>query len=331
MGKISRNGAQAALAEHFTSVQVTVINSISDLQALVARKPDLVFLGMTFLPMNPALGWEDPEKIWISDYLELHEIAYTGSRRTASILERNKNLAKQRVLDSGLSTSPFFVAKQDETLRKRDIELMYPLFVKPANRGGGLGIDSASLVTSFEQLEAKVQSISRELHSDALIEQYLPGREFSVAILRDEHSGDFRTMPLELIAPVDQSGGRFLSAKVKSADSETFVEVTDEGVKSRISTLALDAFEALGARDYGRIDIRLDRDGSPHFLEANLIPSLMNGYGNFPKACLMNGINYQSMLMNIVNLAFSRSPESIVATTDRAASAPLVPVPALAA
>src|SRR5688572_31979003 len=94
MSKVSRTSAKAALAKYFTSVNITIINSVSDLQALVARKPDLIFLGMSFLPVNPALGWEDPEKIWLSDYLELHEIAYTGSNQSAGLLERNKHLAK---------------------------------------------------------------------------------------------------------------------------------------------------------------------------------------------------------------------------------------------
>jgi len=64
----------------------------------------------------------------------------------------------------------------------------------------------------------------------------------------------------------------------------------------------------LGARDYGRIDIRLDATGTPHFLEANLIPSLISGYGSFPKACVMNiGLEYEPMIMRIANLGLSRN------------------------
>lgn len=307
MGNVSRAGAKAALAKHYSSVQITIVDNMSGLQALVARKPDLVFLGMTFLPANPALGWEDPKKVWLSEYLDLHNIAYTGSERLASLLERNKHLAKQRVLDSGLTTSPFFVAKQGEALHQNNINLTYPLFVKPVNRGGGLGIDSDSLVHTFEQLQSKVHSIITNLRSDSLIEQYLPGREFSVAILRKEHSPDFRAMPIELIAPSDRNGARILSGKIKSADTESFAEVKDKDLKSKITSLALNAFHALGACDYGRIDIRLDAEGEANFLEANLLPSLMDGYGNFPKACWLNiRLGYEPMLLTIVRLALPR-------------------------
>jgi D-alanine-D-alanine ligase len=312
MSKVSRTSAKAALAKYFTSVNITIINSVSDLQALVARKPDLIFLGMSFLPVNPALGWEDPEKIWLSDYLELHEIAYTGSNQSAGLLERNKHLAKQRMLASGLVTSPFFVVAQSEVLRPSDVNLAYPLFVKPTNRGGGLGIDSNSLVQTFEQLQSKTRSIAAELHSESLVEQYLPGREFSVAILRKEHSSELLAMPLELIAPLDQNGARILSGKIKSLDTESFVEVNDSVISSKVTSLALDAFQALGARDYGRIDVRLDAEGEAYFLEANLLPSLMDGYGNFPKACLLNiGLEYEHMIVRIAKLGLARSTDDI--------------------
>lgn len=308
MGKASRAGAQAALAKHFKSVEVTIVNNLADLQALVARKPDLVFLGMAYLPVNEALGREDPEKIWLSDYLAAHEIAYTGSDKSASLLERNKHLAKERVLASGLATSPFLIATRGQTLYEKSIRLTYPLFVKPDNRGGGLGVDHNSLVHNFEQLQSKVRSIDENLHSDSLVEQYLPGREYSVAILRKEHSNDFSVMPLELIAPPNQDGARILSSSVKSADTESFAEVSDSVVRAKVTTLALEVFHALGACDYGRIDIRMDAEGEAHFLEANLLPSLLNDYGNFPKACWLNNrLDYEEMLITIVKMAFVRA------------------------
>lgn len=307
MGTVSRAGAKAALARYYKSVRITIVNNISDLQALVARKPDLVFLGMSYLPVHPELGREDPEKIWLSDYLEQNGIAFTGSGKTASSLERNKHLAKSRVLALGLATSPFIVAEQGKTLRRSDITLDYPLFVKPTNRGGGVGIDSDSLVHSYEQLQSKVSSIAELFQSESLVEQYLPGREFSVAILRTEQTDEYSAMPLELIAPLDQNGARILSCEIKSHDSETFVEVSDETIRHKITSLALQVFKALGAEDYGRIDIRLDASGDAQFLEANLLPSLMDGYGNFPKACMLNmRIGYEQMLLSIVGLALSR-------------------------
>lgn len=310
MSQESRDAILAVLTKHYTRVGITIINNLEDLEALVSAKPDLVFLGMKFIPVNPALGIQDPNRIWISDYLDMHDIAYTGSGQEAHELEINKNFAKQCVLDAGLKTSPFMVARRAKPIKKAEVTLGYPLFVKPTNRGGGLGIDADSVVNNFEELQAKVKSITSNQQSDSLIEQYLPGREFSVAILKNDYSEDYAVMPIELVAPPSKKGARLLSDEVKTSNAEAVLEVTDEPIRAKVTKLALDVFYALGARDYGRIDIRLDQSGTPQFLEANLLPSLICGYGSFPKACLLNiALDYEPMIVNIVELAFSRSAD----------------------
>jgi D-alanine-D-alanine ligase len=181
------------------------------------------------------------------------------------------------------------------------------MFVKPANRGGGLGIDSDSVVKNFMELKSKVNYISKKFNSDSLIEKYLPGREFSVAILKNKNNIGYTGMPLELIAPENEKGQRLLGSNVKSADAEHVKEVTDAKIRESIIKLAIDAFRSIGGRDYGRIDIRMDEHGVPHFLEANLIPSLIDNYGSFPKACALNQqISYEDMLLRITNLGMSR-------------------------
>ncbi len=214
MGRESREAILAVLSEHYAEVGITIVNTVADLEQLVAMQPDLVFLGMKFVPQNHELGMEDPGKIWLAEYLDAHHIDYTGSDHLAHKLELNKDLAKQRVLIARLQTSPFFVARQNQPLIKEDVGLEFPLFVKPTNRGGGRGIDSNSVVHTFAELEAKVASISANVQSDSLVEQYLPGREFSVAILQHEVFAEPQAMPIELIAPPDGHGARLLSGRV---------------------------------------------------------------------------------------------------------------------
>jgi D-alanine-D-alanine ligase len=306
MSQESREAIFAVLSKHYSSVEITLVNDVSDLEALVARKPDLVFLGMEFVADDRVSSVQEASTIWLSDYLDAHGIAHTGSGKMAHELGRSKPLAKKRVLDAGFKTSPFYVAGQNETVH--DTHLAFPLFVKPTNRGGGRGIDSNSVVHNFDQLQSKVRSIAINLQSDSLIEEYLPGREFSVAILQDENSAELLVMPIELIAPMNERGARLLSGQVKSANSEQALVVTDTIIKSQITALAIDVFYALGARDYGRIDIRLDENNIPHFLEANLIPSLISNYGSFPKACMLNAtIDYESMILRIVRLGLMRN------------------------
>lgn len=311
MGSPSRQALLSTLSKQYVQVGITLIDTLADLEELVASKPDLVLLGMKFIPTDPALGMQDPNKIWISNYLEKNDIAHTGSDGAAHRLELNKPLAKQRVQLAGLSTSPFCVVKQGMVCAKDDISLKYPLFLKPTNRGGGQGVDEKSVVYNFDQLITKVESISNKYQSDTLVEHYLSGREFSVAILRNENSEGFSVMPVELITEADQQGHRILGSSAKASDQEQVVEIKDGLIRSQISGLALSAFKALGARDYGRIDIRLYETGRPQFLEANLIPSLIDNYGNFPKACRMSlGLDHKSMIFRIVQLALNRSRTS---------------------
>ncbi|MGH7237280.1 MAG: D-alanine--D-alanine ligase family protein [Candidatus Saccharimonadales bacterium] len=308
MSQLSCDAILAVLERHYVAVGVTIINRAADLDILAAQQPDVVFLGMKFVPASETSSLGDSAKIWLTDYLDSQSISYTGSSGKAHELERDKALAKQCVLAAGLATSPYRVVRRGQLEALRETSLNFPLFVKPTNRGGGVGVDAASVVRNIEELNIKISSISARLQADSLVEQYLPGREFSVAILRDELSAELALMPLELIAPMGKRGARLLSSRVKSSNSELAIEVTDQSVKAMVTTLALQVFQALGARDYGRIDIRLDGAGWPHFLEANLLPSLISGYGSFPKACQLNlQLDHEQMILAITSLALTRS------------------------
>lgn len=307
MGRKSRAEIKAILSTRYEHVDVTIMSNLHDLDMLVLRRPDLVFLGMKFMPSQHALGLKDPHKIWLSEVLDTAGIAYTGSDYRAIELELNKERAKQRVLSAGLATAQYMVVRVGDSLARNDVTLAYPLFVKPTNRGGGAGVDAGSIVHSFGELLAKIKVLGTKLQADALVEEYLPGREFTVSLLRQYATDMYRIMPLELIAPADTSGTRFLSSQIKTSNTERHLKVADGPLKEAINTLAIKAFHELGAQDYGRIDIRLDAAGKPHFLEANLLPCLLSDYGNFPKACqLHENLSHKSMLTRIVDLAFYR-------------------------
>jgi D-alanine-D-alanine ligase len=307
----------SSLKRRYKTVGISTIDTINDLQELLLLQPDVAFLGMKFIPEDPRLGRSDTHKIWLADYLEKHGIAHTGSGSLAMERELDKQLAKERIANSGLATANFYVSLQSEKVHESKITLRYPLFVKPKDRGGGLGVDEKSIVANFAELQQKVASISRLYDSDSMIEEYLPGREFSVALLRDVDTELFHVMPLELVAAANDNGERVLSAELKTANIEQVLKVTEEPLKKQLSELALSAFHALGAQDYGRVDIRLDANGAPQFLEANLIPCLISGYGNFPKACAAYlGMNHESMIGAIVDLAMPNEPVELFTPQD---------------
>lgn len=296
------------LSLHYVNVSICIIDNIFDLQSLVNKNPDLVFMGMKYV-----LGLSGEDKVWISEYLNEHGIPHTGSSREAIELEQNKPLAKQRVLDAGLKTSAFATVKMGDSFQQKGSLLRFPLFVKPPDLGAGLGINEKSVVTNQSELNERILSLKTLYNSDALIESFLSGPEYSVAILKDHSSDKLLAMPLELKPAPNTRGHCVLSNKLKVAVLETpAVPVADPKVKNSLVELATGVFLALGACDYGRIDIRMDSSGVPHFLEANLIPCLIKGSGNFPKACLMNiGMDYDEMILHIVRLGFGRSERPI--------------------
>lgn len=303
MSNTSCEALRATLRRHYANVGITIINSSDDLESIVAKAPDLVFMGMKYVP-DASSG----NRIWISNFLERNNIVHTGSGFAAIANERSKPLAKSRVMKHGIATAKYVVVRNSQPEALHSINLSFPLFVKPASLGGGQGVDGASLVHDLDQLNSKVESLLRIHKTDVIIEEYLPGREFSVALLKRRTSAGYISMPIELAAPNDMNGDPMLSQEIKLANQEIVLPVTDPDTHAKVTNLALLAFNALGGQDYGRIDIRLDAYETPHFLEANLVPSLISGYGSFPKACLMNiGMEYEEMVLAIVELAFDRS------------------------
>ncbi len=304
MSASSRLSILEALRENYIKVDITIVNNLHDLELLAAKKPDLVILGVKLILLDTSKSYDTSPKLWLSAYLDEKKIAYTGSDAIAFAFEFDKQKAKQQILAAGMQSSAFFIsAAANPTFSHK---LRFPLFVKPANLGDSKGVDEQSVVYTNDFLQAKIVAIHDEWGSDALIEEYLPGREFSVAVIRQRQSNDLLAMPIEIVTPPDAYGHSFLSAAIKQNDTEQVLRVADIALKQLLTTFAVNAFLALGARDYGRIDIRLDADGMPNFIEANLMPGLSN-HGYLARCFAMNeNISYKDMILSITALALAR-------------------------
>ncbi len=295
-----------SLRSRYTHVGITDVDNIDDLKLLVSKQPDLVFLRTKRLPGTIDHPNDSSDTIWISEYLDECGINYTGSAATAVALDYDKTRAKQIVGNAGLNTPAFFIAKEDEQMNIQDLSFNFPLFVKPLNCGDGVGIGADSVVRDFDSLKQKVLSIIKDFHGAALVEEYLPGREFSVALLKNLTSDNFLVMPIEIITDKNDKGDRILGRKTKREDTERVFAVPEGDLRESVIDFARKIFEVLGARDYGRIDIRMDKQGVPSFIEANLVPGIGRGY--LARAYKINtGRSYDEMVLHIVDLAFSRS------------------------
>lgn len=307
MAKDSQLTILAALSKRYTKVVMSIVDDMADLERLVAKKPDLVVLGMKLVLLDPLKSYDNSPKVWLSSYLKENNIDFTGSDTHALVLEYDKNDAKQKVIDAGLKSSAYFISKIGQPTPKHNLQ--FPLFVKPTNRGDSKGIDEKSVVYTDTELKSKILSIHNDLSSDVLIEEYLPGREFSVAVVKRLGSNDLLAMPIEITAPTDVKGNSFLSEAIKNADSEKILAINNPQLKKAINALAVGVFKALGSRDYGRIDMRLDALGIPSFIEANLMPGLSN-HGYLSSCFYINErIAYNDMILSIIELGLERAKD----------------------
>jgi len=312
MSKDSQLSIFAALNKRYAKVAISMVDNMADLDKLVAKKPDLVVLGIKFVYIDKPKSHAAGSRIRTLGYLKANNINFMGSEPIARAIGLDKQKAKQKVMEAGLQSSRYYVSSVNAPILMPD-DLQFPLFVKPSRMGGSQGIDENSVVYSTVELKSKVKSLHHDFNSDALIEEYLPGREFSVAVTKQSGTNELSAMPIEIIAPADKKGNSFLSKKVKKADLEEVLPVKDLELKKAVNALAINVFKALGARDYGRIDIRLNAHGTPNFIEANLMPGLSN-HGYLSRCFLLNKhFAYEEMIASIVELAFKRVATGMLA------------------
>ena len=303
MGLKSGAMIQELLSKHYQDVSLSTVKDLQDLEALVGRDPDLVILGLKRIR-------DGSELIWISEFLEANGINYTGSMKSAMKLDLNKADAKALMQLNDISTADFFTASPGQFQDEHELPLKFPLFIKPHDQGGGMGIAADSVVHNFSDFRKKVDSLHQSYGTFSLVEQYLDGREFSVALLGSGYDEDLLAMPIELITTPNERGDRILSQAVKSEDNERATFINDDEVRHQIAELARNIYRTLGGRDYGRIDLRMDSEGKAHFIEANLTPGIASNdfVSYFNRACELNqNMGYEEMILEITDIALQRS------------------------
>ena len=285
------------LSKRYVDVLITQINNKKDLYLLLRRKPDLVFSGVKYFIFNK-------EKVWLNDCLETYDIPYIASNRAALDNESDKDRAKKLILKAKIKTADFFVTSPDKLKKNSSIPISFPLFIKPIRGGDSRGIDSNSVAYNFSNFKKKVLEIKNNHNLSSLVETYLPGKEYSVGIFQDSTNGTLRAMPIEIVIKKNKNGHSILDFDVKKDDEEKVIAVTDLKISRKLSKLAKEAFKALGGKSLGRIDIKMNCQGVPHVMEANLMPGLRKGY--FYRSCLLNlDMNYEDMIFSIANTGLS--------------------------
>ncbi len=269
-------------------------NTFQLIEALASgKKWDIVF--------NIAEGlYGDGRESVVPAILDQYGIPYVFSGPVIMGLSLNKHLAKLVVSAAGVPVSPGMLITQPEDLEKCTLE--YPLFVKPVSEGTGKGITEKSLVNSDADLRAMVNWILNEFNQPALVEEYLPGREFTVGIVGN--GDDTRAIGgMEVIC----ANNLPYSVEVKeNYQNYCSYKPLDEDIAEECRTVALNAWKALNAVDAGRIDLKANRKGKICFIEANPLAGLNPVHSDLPILSRMYGIEYQQLMEMIMTAALRR-------------------------
>ncbi|MBN1585858.1 MAG: D-alanine--D-alanine ligase [Candidatus Omnitrophica bacterium] len=238
--------------------------------------------------------------------LELYEIPYTFSDPATMALCLHKGWCKAVLRQAGLPTGDFVAVSGPQDLA--DADMAFPVFVKPVAEGTGKGISADSRVDNQEALGRECEKIWSSLGQPALVETYLPGREFTVGILgTGPLARVIGTLEVRL-RPQAQAHAYSLHNKEHWKDCVEYLKVHPEkdDAGAQAESVALSAWRLLGCRDGGRMDLRCDAAGNPVFIEANPLAGLRPGYSDLPLVCEAAGLPYEDLIAGILDSAMAR-------------------------
>ncbi|KLK89458.1 hypothetical protein AA309_31315 [Microvirga vignae] len=232
--------------------------------------------------------------------LEMAGVPYTGPSPLGQALQLDKVITKRLLREAGVPTPNFRVMRRGT---ESTGDLRFPLVVKPCQEGNSFGLQ---LVHEPAQLRQAIEVIVAQYAQDALVEEYIEGREICVALLGNEE--------LEVLPLVEQDFGDRETRLMTWEDKEHLVasappKICPAQIESKLATMLRDiavaTFRACESRDYARVDLRIDRSGQPFVLEINSLPAL-GARASYVLATTTAGYNFSSLVNRILDVAHTR-------------------------
>ena len=239
--------------------------------------------------------------------LEYAGIPYTGSSPLSHGLAYNKIYSSILFKKIGVPTPDFIYVYN--IMELENVNLNYPVLVKPKDEGSSRGIYENSLVYNKKELIKKVEEDLKIYNPPILINEYIEGREFTVGILGNDEN--LKVLPILEIdfsnLPKDLNNIYSFEVKNYYGDKTTYHVPArlDNRIKRVIEKTSIKAYNILGMEDYARVDIRLKKD-IPYVLEINSLPGLMKGHSDITKMPKAAGLDYEGLIMTIVKNAMKR-------------------------
>lgn len=235
--------------------------------------------------------------------LEAYGIPYTFSDPLVLSLTLHKAMAKRIVRDLGIPTPDFRLVETEDDLTR--VDLPFPLFAKPVAEGTGKGITAASRIEDREGLSMVCRRILADYAQPALVERFLSGREFTVGVVGT--GAEAEALGVMEVILKEGADSEVYSYRNKE-ECETLVQyvLTNDAAAKAAEAYALAAWRGLGCRDAGRVDLRADEKGVPHFMEVNPLAGLHPEHSDLPILCHLAGIRYEELLSRILRSALAR-------------------------
>ncbi len=286
------------LSKRFDCIQMTFDDSI--VSRLKREKVDLVF--------NLCNGIQGDARLsQLPAVLEYAGIPYTGSSPLGHALAYNKIYSCRLFNEAGVPTPNFIYVFRIEDVENLDIN--YPVLLKPKDEGSSRGIHEDSLVFNKEQLIEKLKEDLKIYSPPIMITEFIEGREFTVGVLGND--ANIEVLPILEVdfsnLPEHLNNIYSFEVKVHYGDKTLYhipARIKEE-TKKKIEKIAIKAYNVLEMRDYARVDIRL-KDEIPYVLEINSLPGLMKGHSDITKMAEAAGIGYDGLIMKIVKNAINR-------------------------
>jgi D-alanine-D-alanine ligase len=244
---------------------------------------------------------------YVVAFLELMKLPYTGCNPRGMMISRDKALSKQILSYHRIPTPGFAVIRKGQRYRLPR-KLKFPLFVKSVTEDASLGISQASVVPDADKLKERIEFIHEQTNSDALIEEYIEGRELYVGVLGNDRlrtlpvwEMDFGTLP-DVMAGIATRKVKWDRRYQKKHGIRTGVaQNLPEGCGAYLDKLSKRIFRALYLSGYARMDFRMRPDGSVFVLEANCNPNISREE-DFAESALAAGLEYPALLEQIIRV-----------------------------
>ena len=236
--------------------------------------------------------------------LDAYFMEYAFSPSIVLAIALHKGFTKAIISKQGILTPDYYTINTPNDIEKIK-NLEWPLFLKPVSGGTGMGIDCSSLCKDFYQAKETALKLLKNFNQPVIAETYLPGREFTVGIVgTGDEAKCIGTMEIKV---KEESDNGIYSYKTKMEYEDFASYSIVEGVIAReCERVALDSYKALGCRDGGRIDLKMDKLGRVNFLEANPLAGLNPINSDLPILCRLKGISYNQLIGLIMDSARKR-------------------------